>query len=107
MPVGGAEPSVVERGQGRRRGQHRCLGGCNIRVDRAGGAGQVKTHRGSDAAFAFDFDVTARLFGETVNHAQAQAAAFARTLGGEERLENPPDDPRGMPTPVSRTPTMT
>src|SRR5690242_8545209 len=37
---------------------------------------------------AIDFDVTARLLDETIDHAQAQACPLANALGGEKRLEN-------------------
>jgi hypothetical protein len=48
---------------------------------------QVQLDRSALAGLAVDPDVTARLLGKPVNHAESQAAALAYRLRGEERVE--------------------
>ena len=52
------------------------------------GDGQRKFHteRGAAAAPVGDFDRAAMLLNDTVGHRKSQAGAFARALGGEERI---------------------
>ena len=49
---------------------------------------KVQTERGADARFAVDVDRALVLAHDSVDHGQAEPAAFAHLLGREERLED-------------------
>src|SRR6185312_12970152 len=67
-------------------------GGDGLADDRLGrGAGmarQVDPERGPPVDLAGDADMAARLADEAIDHAEAEARALARRLGGEEGLED-------------------
>src|ERR1051326_5614817 len=56
------------------------------------GARQVKPERRAKAPLAVDVDVAAGLLDEAEHHREAEPAALADRLGGEERLENPAEN---------------
>ena len=52
---------------------------------------QIEPHRGADAHLAVDREMAARLHGEAVDHAEAEAGGDGRRLGGEEWFSRPLD----------------
>ena len=56
------------------------------------GAGQIEADSRPGAGLGMDFNMTARLFGETVNHAQAETRTVADRPRREKRFEHPPED---------------
>ena len=62
--------------------------GPTARGDGAGDPGQAEGETGAAARFAVHPDVAAILFGDAVDHGEAEAGAFADFLGGKEGFED-------------------